>query len=91
MPEPKFRSRTYKRVQKKLPSGDTVRKYVKRKPKLGTCSETGEKLKGVAHERPYKMSKLGVTSKRPSRPFGGVLSSKAMRAKIKKEARKSQK
>jgi large subunit ribosomal protein L34e len=87
MPEPRFRSRTLRRVKRKLPSGETVVHYEKRKPRLGVCSVTGEKLKGVPRERPGKMKTLGKSQKRPSRPFGGVLSSRAMRSKIKKAAR----
>ena len=54
-----------------------------RKPKLGVCSVTGQPLNGVAHELPSKMRHLPKTKKRPTRPFGGVLSSKAMRAVFK--------
>jgi len=90
MPEPRYRSRTLRRVKRKLPGGNTVIHYEKRKPKLGVCSVTGEKLQGVPRERPFKMQKLGKSAKRPSRPFAGVLSSKAMRSLIKKETRKKE-
>ncbi|MBT4858631.1 50S ribosomal protein L34e [archaeon] len=87
MPEPRFRSRTFKRVKKKLPGGSTVTHYEKRRPKQGTCPVTGETLKGVARERPTKLKSIGKSKKRPTRPFGGVLSSRAARDKIKQEAR----
>jgi large subunit ribosomal protein L34e len=83
----RFKSRTFARVKVRTPGGKTVMHYIKRKPKLGVCPETGEKLKGVPRERPYKMMKLAKTKKRPSRPYAGNLSSNAMRAKMKAKAR----
>jgi len=90
MVAPRFRSRTFRRVNKKLPGGKTVVCYVKRKPKLGSCSVTGKKLKGVPRERPYKMKKLGISRKRPSRPYGGVLSANALKSLIKKRVREEE-
>jgi len=83
----RFKSRTFRRVKIRTPGGRTVLHHRKRKPKLGTCPETGESLKGVPRERPYKMQKLALSKKRPSRPYGGNLSSRAARAKLKAKAR----
>ena len=87
MPEPRFRSRSFRRVKKRLPGGDTVLRHEKRKPKVARCSNCGTELKGTPRERPHKMQKLGITKKRPQRPYGGNLCSKCSRAKIKNEAR----
>ena len=65
-----------KRKARKTPSG-TKDTYHKNKPSKVTCAVTGECLKGVPHARKSKVSKLSKTKKRPSVPFGGVLSSKA--------------
>jgi len=89
MPEPRFRSRTLRRVKKTLPSGESTVHHVRRNPKSGKCAVTGETLKGVPRLDPHKLEKLGKSKKRPERPFGGVLSSSAMRQKIKKEAREN--
>lgn len=64
--------------------------YVRRKPKVGTCPITGQTLKGVPRALPVKMQNMPKTKKRPTRPFGGVLSSKAAREEIKSRARKLQ-
>jgi large subunit ribosomal protein L34e len=83
----KAKSRTFARKALRTING-TKRIYTRRKPKLGTCSVTGQKLKGVPRELPTKMQNMPITKKRPTRPFGGVLSSKAAREEIKSRARK---
>ncbi|MEK6916350.1 MAG: 50S ribosomal protein L34e [Nanoarchaeota archaeon] len=87
MTEPRFRSRTFARVKKRLPGGETKTHYVKRKPKVAKCGTCGTSLKGIPKERPYKMKILGKSKKTNERPYGGNLCSKCARALIKKEAR----
>ncbi len=83
----KHKSNTLRKVFVKAP-GNTVKvHYRKKKPSKAVCSVYGTPLAGVAREIPSKMSKLSKTQKRPERPFGGVLSSKAMREKMKEKAR----
>lgn len=89
MTQSKTKSRTFARKQVRTISG-TKTVYKRRKPKVGTCPVTKEKLKGVPRELPVKMRNLAKTEKRPQRPFGGVLSSKASRQEIKKRARSKQ-
>jgi large subunit ribosomal protein L34e len=83
----KTKSRTFARKNRVTVRG-TKRVYTRRKPSLGTCSVTGQTLKGVPRELPVKLRNMPKTKKRPSRPFGGVLSSKAAREEIKSRARK---
>jgi len=61
--------------------------YARRKPAKAHCASCRDILKGVPRELPYKQSNLPKTMKRPERPYGGVLCSKCMRAKIVAEAR----
>ncbi len=82
----KTKSRTFRRKNLRTVSG-TKRVYLRRKPKLARCSVTGETLKGVPRELPGKMAKKAKSSKRPERPYGGVLSSKAARGMLKARAR----
>ncbi len=84
MPERKLRSRSFRRVKKVTPGGRNVTHYERKKPKPASCPVTGELLKGVPRERPTKMKNMPKTRKRPERPFGGVLSSKASRAVLRK-------
>ncbi len=86
MTQSKTKSRTFARKQVKTING-TKTVYTRRKPKTGTCPVTGEKLKGVPRELPVSMRNLSKTEKRPQRPFGGVLSSKASRDELKRRAR----
>lgn len=89
MPKPAHKSRSLRKVFRKLPGGRTTIHYRKRKPKKAKCSSCGSVLKGIPRERPYKMQRLSKSKKRPSRPYAGILCSKCMREKIKKEARKN--
>ena len=90
MTEPYKRSRTLRRIKVKVPGGRTTMHYKERKPKAASCAITGEQLHGVPRERPAKLAKLSKSQKRPSRPFGGVLSSRAMRMIFKQKARKEE-
>ncbi len=87
MPEPRKRSRTLRRVYIRTPGGRNIIHYSRRKPKLGTCSVTGQTLKGVPRATKAELQHMPKSSKRPSRPFGGVLSSQAMRVVMKQRAR----
>jgi large subunit ribosomal protein L34e len=85
-----YRSRTLRRVQVRVPGGKTILRYDQRKPSQGRCAQTGEVLHGAPRAVPKKMQALAKTKKRPSRPFGGFLGSKAMRMVLKYEAREEQ-
>jgi len=82
MVEGKRRSRSFRRVKVRIPSGKSVIHYVKRKPSKATCAECGAVLKGVARVRFNRLKKMPLTAKRPSRPFGGKLCSRCMRLEI---------
>ena len=87
MTAPRHRSRTFRRVNVVTPGNRTVTHYRRRKPAKAKCAETGEVLHGVPRLLPSKLSKIPKTQKRPDRPYGGALSSKAMRRKMKEKAR----
>ena len=87
MPQPRFRSRTFRRIDKKLPGGKTVVHYEKRAPGQHVCAVCKIELKGTPKLRTSKMQKLGISKKRPQRPYGGYLCSKCAREKIKADLR----
>ncbi len=87
MVAPRYRSRSKRRVYVRTPGSITKIQYRARNPKLGTCPVTGQTLKGVPRASTVKMRTLAKTKKRPQRPYGGVLSSKAMRRVVINEAR----
>ena len=68
--------KTLKQKDRKTPSG-TKRVFEHEKPAKIRCAITDETLKGVPHAMKSKSQKLSKTQKRPSVPFGGILSSKA--------------
>ncbi len=87
MVAPRYRSRSKRRVFVRTPGGKTVIHYVVRNPKQGRCAVTGQILNGIPRVAPVALKRLAKTKKRPQRPFGGVLSSKAMRRVVVEEAR----
>jgi large subunit ribosomal protein L34e len=86
MVQGRLKSRTFKRVQKVTPGGKTVQHYERRKPSKAICAECGRVLAGVPRELPTKMQNMPKTTKRPERPFGGVLCTKCMREHMKAKA-----
>lgn len=87
MPAPRFRSRTFRRISKKLPGGDVVTHYERRKPQTMKCSKCKVALKGIPRLIPTEMKNLASSKKRVERPFGGNLCSKCSRELIKSKAR----
>lgn len=87
MPAGRFRSRTFRRVQRKVPGGRTAFHYRKRAPGPAKCVECGALLNAVPRARPYKMSNMAKSLKRPQRLYGGVLCSKCSRNRIKDRIR----
>lgn len=65
----------------KKSSSETKREYFKGKHKKSVCSLTKKSLHGVPHETKCNLNKHSKTQKRPSVPFGGILSGEA-RAKV---------
>ena len=87
MVAPKHRSRSLRRVSVKTPGGKTVVHYRRRKPSPAKCRTCGVVLKGTPRALPSKMKNMSKTTKRPERPYGGVLCSKCMRSKFKASTR----
>lgn len=82
MPAPRLRSRSLRRVFRKVSGGRVSLHYKKRKPKAAKCGNCGALLKGVPRKLPFRMRSMSKTKKRPERPFGGVLCSRCMRQTI---------
>lgn len=87
MSKPRERSRSLRRIQKKLPGGRLAKVFKPRKHKRKACPVYGTILPGVARGRPSEIRKLSKSERRPERPFGGVLGSQAMRDVFVKKAR----
>jgi len=83
----KQKSRTLAKKQVRTPAARVVTHYVERKPKAATCAVCGAKLKGVPRGRPAQIKAMPKSSRRPERPYGGVLCSGCTRAKMKETAR----
>ncbi len=88
MPERYKRSRSLRKIKRKVPGGRTALHYERKKPKAARCGKCKAVLKGIPRERPYKMAKMAKSKKRTQRPYGGNLCSRCMRALIIERARK---
>ena len=82
MTSQKYRSRSFRKIFKKVPGGATNVQYEHRKPKKAQCATCGKPLAGVLQLRAFKARTTAKTMKRPERPFGGVLCSSCTRLKI---------
>jgi len=79
------KSRSLRRVFKKLPGNKVTIHYEPRAPSKPKCAVCGKPLAGVARVRPYKAQTMAKTQKRPERPYGGNLCSACARERIKRE------
>ena len=86
----KHKSKRFRKVFVKTPGGKTVVHRRERKPRKARCAIYGTPLEGVANERPAKMRNMPKTKKRPTRPFGGILSSRALRYVLRRRAREEE-
>ena len=73
-----------RRVRISTPGG-TKERYLEKKPGIARCV-SGRPLPGVASGRKASVRKLSKTQRRPSRPYGGVLSSPVMRSLLRQQA-----
>ncbi|MAF35974.1 50S ribosomal protein L34e [archaeon] len=80
-----------KKVYKRLPGGTTVVRFKKRKPSKAACAGCGAVLHGVARGTNTQRKHMTKSSKRPERPFGGMLCSKCSRKQYKQSAREDSK
>ncbi len=72
MVRPGLRSRSVKRICRKLPGGESRVHYVRRKHYRAKCAICGRILQGVPLD-PDLIRRGAKTLKRPERPYGGVI------------------
>ena len=85
MPRPAQRSRSFRKLRKKMPSGRYKMHYVKKKPGMARCAVCRKPLHGVARGRENALKKLTKSEKRPTRPYAGNLCSSCMRSAIREK------
>ena len=83
MPRPSLRTKSLRRILKKIPGGAFVIHYSNRKPSVAKCAKCKQPLKGVARKTPSKLKRIAGSLRRPSRPYGGNLCSNCTRQTIK--------
>jgi len=73
MVKPMLRSRSRKKVKKRVPGGRTVTHFREGKPKRKVCGRCGKQLSGVPSAVSSVMRNLAKSEKVPTRPYAGVL------------------
>jgi large subunit ribosomal protein L34e len=81
------KSKSLRRVFVKTPGGKTVARLKSKTGTQATCPVTGQKLQGTPKVRPSGLRNMAKSKKKPSRLFGGMLSSSAARREIIRRAR----
>jgi large subunit ribosomal protein L34e len=87
MPRLSRRSRSLRRVHKKMPGGSTKLVYDKRKPGVARCALCRIELKGISRLRPFQSRNAPKSKKRTQRIYGGFLCATCLKEKLKQEAR----
>ncbi|MBE6494668.1 MAG: 50S ribosomal protein L34e [Methanosphaera stadtmanae] len=87
MSAPRHRTKTFKRVLKRVPGGRQAVHYKKKRPSKHVCAKCGKVLDGVPRGRPYEIKKLSKNQRRPNRPYGGQYCTNCTKQLLKEEAR----
>lgn len=87
MPRPALRSKSLRKIRKRLPGGASIIHYIKKKPKRAVCAKCKKPLHGVAGGLTSRVRSLAKSKKKPSRPYGGQLCSKCAKQEIKNRLR----
>jgi len=86
MVRPSLRSRSKRRIRKRVPGGASRIHYVMRRRYRATCPICGRSIGGVP--RDYNIIRWGPkTAKRPERYFGGVICSNCLATVLKLSVR----
>lgn len=82
MPRPGLRTRTKKRVKKRVPGGRLKTFYKKKKPGTVKCAVCKKSLRGIPKLEKTKLKKLPKSQRKVSRVYGGYLCHKCLKEKI---------
>jgi ribosomal protein L34E len=80
-----MKSRSRKRIYKRIPGGTSVLTYREKRVSKPECP-TGRELPGTVRGNRSQVHKFTYSERRPSRPYGGVLSSPALRMVMRERA-----
>ena len=84
----KHKSRSLRRVPRRVPGGRIVMHYKRRTPGVAQCGGCGANLKGIPRATTTEIRNMPKTARRPQRPFGGVLCTQCARKNHVTRARK---
>lgn len=70
---PRHRTKSLKKIRRRIPSGKIVVQYKHKKHSKHVCAICKEILHGRPRGRPAEIKKLAKSKRAPTRPFGGML------------------
>jgi len=89
MPKPSLRTRSRKRVQKRLPGGRRTIHYKKEKSNPARCSRCGQILHGTPRLHFSELRKLTRSQRRAERIYGGQICANCLKELLKETVRSS--
>ena len=81
------RSRSWRRVKVRTPSGAVAIRYRKPKPNPPRCAKCGAELHGIPRVRPPELHRIAYSEKTVNRPYGGNLCPNCLETAIKEKVR----
>ena len=84
MPRPGLRSKAQARKRLKTPGARNTTHYWRKKPKKAHCAICKKNLQSIPRERPSKMGKIPLTSRKTNRMESGRYCAKCLQMLIKK-------
>lgn len=85
MPTRAHRSRSFRKVKRRVSSGESRIVYRRKRPSSASCAVCKGQLHGVPSENSQKMQGMAKSKKGPTRAYSGVLCPRCLREKIKNE------
>jgi len=82
-----YRSRSLKRKKVRVPGGNSVTHYRRKKTSKHVCAECGALLGGIPRGTPHEIGSISKSERSVSRPYGGYYCPSCLRKKLKYEVR----
>lgn len=81
------RTRSWKKVQTRVPGGESRTFLKKELPGKAVCGVCGNELHGIPREKPIRFKNLSKSQRTVNRKFGGELCTKCAREKLRNEVK----
>ncbi len=90
MPEPRYRSRSKRRKQIKVPGGENKLHYEKFNPGVAKCANCKAPMNSIPRKNVVDLKRLPKVQKRPTRMYGGYLCPKCLKEALKNSVKNNE-